>query len=149
MVLCQALGVLAVGYSPVLSGARCTSFTRNPEQSQMSRGAAVPLSPENTQRGSFLPWEIATNLQGPPFSEVLLSSTHSFIPFLVKYCAYRDLLCAECYLIYNIAITKRGIVLASLTVGAEKAVDYNGGERVLESDHPLGLPHSQQRWVSS
>lgn len=85
---------------------------------------------------SFLLCEITTNLQGPQFSEVLLSSTHSFIPFLVKYCTYRDLLCAKYYLIYNIAITKTDIVLASLTVGAEKAVDYNGGEWILESDHP-------------
>lgn len=44
------------------------------------------------KEGSFLLREIMTNLQGPQFSEVLSSSAHSFIHFLVKYCTYRDLL---------------------------------------------------------
>lgn len=101
------------------------------------------------KEGSFLLREITTNLQGPQYSEVLSPSAHSFIHFLSNTVLTETCLqCAKCYLIYSIAITKTDIVFANLTVGEEKVVDYNGEERVLESTHPLGLPHSQQPWVS-
>lgn len=119
-------------------------FQKPRTNSAISR-LTIPVSPEDTQEGSFLLSEIMTNIQGPQFSEVLSFLTHLFIYSFTWQILYllRPAVCQALFYLqrYSNNQDRHGPCLLRFDNWAEKAVDYSGGEWALGSDHALGFHH--------
>lgn len=154
VVLCQALGVSVVGYSPVLSGVmlpslRCTSFTRKPEQIQVSQGAAVPLSPEDTQRKKLSPvWNYDQSSRTPVlWSSVVLDSFIYSFPCQILYLLRSAMCQVLSYLQYSDNQDRHSPCQFNSRGRKGSWLQWWGMDSRVRP--PLGLPHSQQPWVSS